>query len=124
MSAGFFGCQSRAKENYMHRGYRFLSSLLLTSVLAAPVAMMASPQDDKNQENRQGDNRDPGKKQDDNSKRYYDKGHKDYHTWDSNEDSAYQRYQTEHHEKRDFVQLSTKQQTVYWNWRHSNPDNK
>jgi hypothetical protein len=106
----------------MHRGYRYLRSLFLTAALAAPVAMMAaaSPQDNRNegnkgnQENRQGEN----------SKRYYDKGHKDYHNWDSNEDHAYQRYQTEHHEKRAFVQLSTRQQTVYWNWRHSNPDNK
>ena len=100
----------------MHCGYRFLGSLLLTAVLAAPVAMMAasSPQDNKNQENRQGEN----------NKRYYDKNHKDYHTWDSNEDSAYQRYQTQHHEKRAFGQLNSKQQTAYWNWRHSNPDNK
>jgi hypothetical protein len=39
--------------------------------------MMATavPQDDKNHEERQGENH----------KRYYDKGHKDYHNWDSNE---------------------------------------
>jgi Ni/Co efflux regulator RcnB len=104
------------KENDMHRGYRFLSSLILTATLAAPVAMMAaaSPQDKKDQENRQGEN----------NKRYYDKSHKDYHTWDSSEDHAYQRYQTEHHQKRSFVQLSSRQQTVYWSWRHSNPDNR
>jgi Ni/Co efflux regulator RcnB len=104
------------KENDMHRGYRYLSTLILTAVLAAPVAMMAtaSPQDDKNQENRQAEN----------NKRYYDKGHKDYHTWDGNEDHAYQRYQTEHHEKRAFIQLNDGQQTAYWNWRHNNPDNK
>jgi hypothetical protein len=103
----------------MHRGYRLLGSLFLTAVLAAPVAMMAasSPQDNKNQGNQEN-------KQGENNKRYYDKGHKDYHTWDSNEDSAYQRYQTEHHEKRTFVHLNSKEQTNYWNWRHSNPDNK
>jgi hypothetical protein len=100
----------------MHRGYRYLSSLFLTAALAAPVAMMATarPQDDRNQENRQGEN----------NKRYYDKSHKDYHTWDSNEDRAYQRYQTDHHQTRAFVQLNTQQQTVYWNWRHNNPDNR
>jgi Ni/Co efflux regulator RcnB len=104
----------------MHRGYRFLSSMLLTAALAGPVAMtaVASSQDDHNQGNKQ-ENR-----QNDNSKRYYDKSHKDYHTWDSNEDSAYQRYQTQHHEKRAFVQLSTRKQTTYWSWRHNNPDNK
>ena len=107
---------SHFKKNDMHRGYRFLSTLFLTAALAAPVAMMAaaSPQENREQENRQGEN----------NKRYYDKHHKDYHNWDGNEDHAYQRYQTEHHQKRAFVQLNTRQQTVYWNWRHNNPDNR
>jgi Ni/Co efflux regulator RcnB len=97
----------------MHRGSRFLSALFLTAALAAPMALMAAaaPQDDKRHEERQ-----------DNHKRYYDKQHKDYHTWDDNEDRFYQRYQTEHHEKRAFIELNTRQQTVYWNWRHNNPD--
>ncbi len=100
----------------MRRGCQYLSSLLLTAALAAPVALMAAarPQDDRERENRQGEN----------NKRYYDKGHKDYHNWDANEDRSYQRYQTQHHERRAFVQLSTRQQTVYWKWRHSNPDNR
>jgi len=100
----------------MHRGYRYLSSLLLTVALAVPVVMMAAagPQENRDQEHRQGEN----------NKRYYDKGHKDYHTWDANEDRAYQRYQAEHHEKRAFVQLSSRQQTVYFTWRHNNPDNR
>jgi hypothetical protein len=98
----------------MHRGYIYLTTLVLTAALAVPVAATAttSPQDNKNQENRQGEN----------SKRYYDKGHKDYHTWDSNEDRAYQRYQTEQHQTLAFIDLSSDQQTVYWNWRHNNPD--
>ncbi len=100
----------------MRCGYHFLTSLLLTAALAAPVAVMAvaGPEDDRNQENRQGEN----------NKRYCDDGHKDYHTWDSNEDRAYQRYQTEHHQKRAFVELNSRQQTVYFNWRHNNPDNR
>jgi hypothetical protein len=83
----------------------------------------ASPQDDRNQENRQGDRNQENRPAESN-KRYYDKGHKDYHTWDGNEDHAYQRYQTEHRQKRAYVQLSTRQQRTYWNWRHSNPDNR
>jgi hypothetical protein len=77
----------------MHRGYRYFSSFVLTAALAAPVAMMAaaSPQDDRNHENRE---------------------------------RSYQRYQTERHEKRAFVQLNTRHQSDYWNWRHSNPDNR
>jgi hypothetical protein len=104
------------KENDLHRRYRYLSTLFLTAALAAPVAMMAadSPQNDKNHEVKQGEN----------NKRYYDRGHKDYHTWDSNEDLAYQRYQTDHHQKRTFIQLNSGQQTAYWNWRHNNPDSK
>ena len=104
------------KETDVQRGYPYLSSLLLTAALAAPVATMASasPQGDRNQENRQGEI----------NKRYYDKGHKDYHTWDGNEDRSYQRYQTEHHQRRAFVQLNTRQQNGYWSWRHSNPDNR
>jgi len=105
------------KENDVHRGYRFLSSLILTAVFAAPLAMAAArPQDDRDrkEENRQGENH----------KRYYDKHHKDYHTWDGNEDRAYQRYQTERHERRAFIELNSRQQTVYWDWRHSNPDRR
>ncbi len=104
----------------MRRRYSFLSSLLLTAALAAPIALMAaaSPQD-RDDRNKNHDN-----KQSENNKRYYDKKHKDYHTWDNNEDSAYQRYQTEHRQKRAFAQLSSRQQNNYWNWRHSNPDNR
>ena len=99
----------------MHRGYRYLSSILLTAFLAAPAMVAAtSPQDDRKDEHRQAEN----------NKRYYDKHHRDYHTWDANEDRSYQRYQSERHERRAFVQLNNRQQTVYWNWRHSNPDNR
>jgi hypothetical protein len=100
----------------VHRGYRYLSTVFLTAALAAPLSLMASarPQDDRNHEERQGENH----------KRYYDKTHKDYHTWDENEDRSYQRYQTGHHEKRAFVELNTHQQTIYWNWRHNNPDSR
>ena len=100
----------------MHRGYQYLSSLLLTAALATPVAMMAaaSPQDDRNHDNKQSEN----------NKRYYDKGHKDYHTWDTNEGRSYERYQTERHQKHSFVQLNSQQQNAYWKWRHNNPDNR
>ena len=97
----------------MHRGNRLLSSLFLTAALAAPLATMAAahPQDNRAEE-----------KRDDHNKRYYDKGHKDYHNWDTNEDRAYQRYRDEHHETHAFVELNSRQQAVYWNWRHSHPD--
>lgn len=108
----------------MRTGYRYLSSLFLTAALAVPVATMAAaiPQDNRNQEDRRGENKE--NRQGENQQRYYDRSHKDYHTWDRNEDHAYQRYQTQHHQDRPFIQLSTRQQTGYWNWRHSNPDNR
>ena len=105
----------------MHRGYRYLTSLFLTAALAAPVAMMAAagPQDNRDRENRNQENR-----QNQNTRRYYDRNHRDYHTWDDNEGRAYQRYQTDHRERRDFNRLNRRQQTVYWSWRHNNPDNR
>jgi hypothetical protein len=104
----------------MHRGYRYLSTLLLTAALAAPVAMMAAQDND----HRDNDRRDQEHRQGENNRRYYDRSHKDYHNWDDNEDRAYQRYQGEHHQTRAFVKLSRRQQTVYWSWRHNNPDNR
>jgi hypothetical protein len=102
----------------MHRGYRYFSSLLLTAALSAPLAMMAaSPQEDRGRENKNQENR-----QNQNNRRYYDRSHKDYHTWDDNEGRAYQRYQTDHHQTRDFNRLNRRQQTRYWGWRHNNPD--
>jgi hypothetical protein len=98
----------------MHCGYRFFSSLLLIAALTSPIPMMASTggQNDKTHENNQAEN----------NKRYYDKNHKDYHTWDSNEEQSYKHYQTEHHQKRVFNQLNQSQQSNYWKWRHNNPD--
>ena len=45
------------KENNVHRGYRYLSTLFLTAALAAPVAMMARAfqLDDKNHEEKQAE---------------------------------------------------------------------
>jgi len=93
----------------VHRGNRLLSSLFLTAALAAPLATMAAAHP---QENRTEEKRDDHK------------GHKDYHNWDNNEDRAYVRYQNEHHETHAFVELNSRQQTVYWNWRHSHPDGR
>jgi len=49
----------------MYRGYRILGSLLLTTALAVPVALVGAPvpQDDQNREHRDTDE----------NRRYYDK---------------------------------------------------
>lgn len=50
---------------------------------------------------------------------YYDNAHKDKHEWNSDEDSAWNRYREERHVKQsDFSRASHKQQQNYWNWRH------
>jgi len=89
----------------MFHAHRYIVSLFLTAILAAPVAIIAAPQPQ------------------DVSVRVYDSGHKDYHTWDDNENRAYGQYRTENPKVRlEFSKSSKKQQSQYWNWRHSHPD--
>jgi hypothetical protein len=93
-------------DHKMHRVHRYVSSLFLAAALATPVAIMAAqPQDASVQV------------------RVYDKDHKDYHTWDANEDKAYGQYHSENRKSpEDFSKGTQKQQSQYWNWRHSHPD--
>jgi hypothetical protein len=96
----------------MHSTYRYITSLFLAAVLAAPAAMAAPrPQDSRDRDNN------------DHSGQVYDSGHKDYHNWNDNENQAWGRYESENHKKaRDFSKVNKKQQAQYWNWRHSHPD--
>lgn len=51
--------------------------------------------------------------------RFYDKSHKDYHNWNTDEDHYYRQYLNEHHRKyHAFSHMSKKQQREYWSWRH------
>lgn len=87
----------------MHRSHRFIASLCLTTVLATPVAVLASaaPQDD----------------------RVYDPVHKDYHHWDDHENAAWHRFVAERHWKdHEWAKATRKEQDAYWNWRHDHPD--
>ena len=90
----------------MHRVHRYISSLFLAAALATPVAIMAAePQDGRDQV------------------RVYDRDHKDYHTWDDKENRAYGQFRSENHKSSpEFSKASRKQQSQYWNWRHSHPD--
>jgi hypothetical protein len=82
---------------------RFAPGLLLALSLAVPVAASA----------------------DDHAKRYYDKEHKDYHEWNSNEERSYNVYLGE---RRITVHTWTKakprERQDYWKWRHEHPDNR
>jgi hypothetical protein len=97
------------KEHAMH-AHRFLSSLIVTAALLAPglgqtvaaaqekAAVKAGPV----------------------TVRVYDRSHKDYHVWDDQEDHAYRTYLTNNHQTyRPIAKLSSKQQTQYWNSRHT-----
>jgi hypothetical protein len=108
----------RQEEDDMNHGYRyFFSSFILTASLAAPLAIYATakPQDNGRQEDNHRDDKDQNK--------VYDRRHKDYHNWNDNEDRSYRHYLGEKHkEYRPFTETKPKEQTAYWNWRHSHPD--
>jgi hypothetical protein len=90
----------------MHRTHRYITALFLAAALATPVAILAAqPQSASVQV------------------RVYDRDHKDYHNWDDNENRAYTRYRSENPKmKIEYSKANKKQQSQYWNWRHSHPD--
>jgi hypothetical protein len=96
-------------EDYnMHLSHRYIASLFLTAALAAPVAIMAAPAP---QESRRA------------QVRVYDKQHKDYHNWDDNENRAWGQYLTDNHRNpHEFSKANKREQSKYWNYRHSHPD--
>jgi hypothetical protein len=86
-----------------------LSSFFLIVAVAIPPATYAQRDDHDHDKNR--------------DHRYYDRQHKDYHTWDAREDQAYRRWVSEEHRKyKDFDRLSKADQQRYWQWRHDHPD--
>jgi hypothetical protein len=53
------------------------------------------------------------------SLRFYDRSHKDYHHWNSDEDRRYRAYLNEQHRRyRTFSRINRTQQREYWRWRH------
>ena len=91
----------------MHRTHRYMSSLFLAAALATPVAITAAPEPQSASV----------------QLRVYDRDHKDYHNWDDKENRAYVQYRSENAEAHEYSKASKKQQSQYWNWRHSHPDN-
>ena len=93
----------------MHRGYNFLVTAFLAAALAVPLA--GALQDHDNHDHDRDDHR------------IYDRDHKDYHTWDANEDRAYRGWlETRHETYLDFNRLDAKRQQEYWAWRHNHED--
>jgi hypothetical protein len=90
----------------MHVAHRYIASLILTAVLAAPMAIMASPTPQAAV-----------------SVPVYDRNHKDYHNWDDNENRAWGVFLTNNHSKyHEYSKSNRKEQGQYWDWRHSHPD--
>ena len=100
----------------MHRGYRYLSTALLSAALGMPLvnAKPVIAMQDHEEHDRDRDNR-----------RVYDPDHKDYHAWDDREDRVYREWlETRHRAYVDYEHLKHKEQREYWNWRHSHEEHE
>ena len=85
---------------------RFVATLFLTAALGAPVAIAAAPAQEARVQ-----------------VRVYDRNHKDYHNWDDHENNAWGVYLTNNHKKNhEYSKSSRREQSHYWDWRHSHPD--
>lgn len=90
--------------------YRYFKVMVLSAALMVPAVVSAQDRDHRDDHNEQ-------------TRRYQDKAHNDYHEWNSNEDQAYRRYLEEHHRKyHDFSRAKRHEQNDYWNWRHAHQD--
>jgi len=94
----------------VHPASRYLGFLFLTAALTASVAPKAAAQEVVVTTDHH---------------RYYDRYHKDYHTWNDGEDRSYRVYLGEQHrDYREFRLTTRRQQDNYWAWRHSHPDHE
>ncbi len=90
-----------------------LLSTLMTGALCLSPNLLNAQDHDHDQERHES-----------NSRTYQDTVHHDEHQWNDNENTAWNRYRTEHHVKQnDFSRANRKQQQAYWNWRHEHGDN-
>ena len=86
--------------------HRFLTVLCLSAALAGSAAARADDHGSDHQ-----------------TKRYYDKGGRDYHEWNQNENQAYHKYVNENHKRdREFAKTNNREKQDYFKWRHSHQD--
>ena len=84
---------------------KILTGMLLSVALCVPAALQAQDHDEHQ------------------DKRYYDNSHKDYHQWNTDEDSSYHQWLKDNHRKdHDWAHASKKEQQQYWNWKHEHGD--
>ena len=85
---------------------RYLMALFISAALAGSVSVRADEHQSDNQ-----------------TKRYYDKGGRDYHQWNQHEDQVYHQYVTDNHKRdRDFAKTNSSEKKDYFKWRHDHPD--
>jgi hypothetical protein len=95
---------------------RLMGTLLLGTVMAIPVVVVAADQHDRAEANR--------------AERYYDKDAKTYHEWNDQEERAYRHWWDETHHKgafrkdafRDFDKLRDRDRRAYWRWRRQHSE--
>jgi hypothetical protein len=91
----------------MRHAQYYVGSLFLAVALMAPVSLAAVPVPQE-----------AGVQV-----KVYDKGHKDYHNWDDNENRAWGQYLKENHRSsHEFTKANKREQSNYWKWRHEHPD--
>jgi len=98
----------------MAKPIRFVSSMLLTGALLAPVAFAQDRDHDRDDRNH-------------NNTRVYDPVRRDYHNWNSDEDNAYRQWYGQQYngkKYRDYRKLNKKDQQAYWKWRHNNDNDR
>ena len=106
------------KGEIMQRIHRYLGSILLGATLVAPMVLVASPTPQESKQEKREEKKEA-------QRRYYDRDHKVYHTWDDREESSFHRWMDERHDQthRAFHKMKNKEQSEYWKWRHEHPDN-
>jgi hypothetical protein len=107
MSAAISKAEISNLEDYnMHRTHHYIASLFLAAALAAPVSILAAPTPQAGV-----------------SVRVYDRNHKDYHNWDDHENQQWGIFLSNNHrDAHEYSKANRKEQSEYWNWRHSHPD--
>jgi hypothetical protein len=94
----------------MNRMHRFIASLFLAAALVTPVSIMAPASIMA-----------AAKPQSIVSVRVYDRDHRDYHDWDDRENHRWGVYLSNNHRRYyEYSHASRREQSRYWNYRHSN----
>ena len=97
------------------RAHQFMSSLIVTAALLAPGLGQAVASAQTRAAVKVGPV----------TLRVYDRSHKDYHVWDDQEDQRYRTYLNDSHQTyRPIAKLNKKQQTMYWNSRHTDENSR